>query len=255
MSLVLRGDLGRKLSIEEMDGNFTYLDNKTAAGGGYQVLGSSVIDLTLATQSLTYPIVLVATRDSDPQFAEGDFVEAGDGIVTGSASVHSVVINSSDPLRSSSIYRIELDNVQGVIYNSAGHPLLSCQASGASGDMTTYYDWMGPDQEITLVGDYNVIKSVLLFNASGDISSSGKLAVYTGEKRSGNELLNTADGRDILESFTDSTIFNEITFTGVSKTDAQLRLISNTLYVTVNTPINSGELTLIVYGYSLDSFI
>jgi hypothetical protein len=234
-----------------MDGNFTYLDNKTGSTGGYKVLGSSVIDLTLATQSLTYPIVLVSTRDSDPQFAEGDFVEAGDGIViTGSASVHSVVINSSLPSKSSSIYRIELDNVQGVIYNSAGHPLLSCQASGASGEMTTYYDWMGPDQEITLVGDYNVIKSVLLFNATGDISSSGKLAVYTGEKRSGNELLNTYTGEfpEILQSFTDSTIFNESTLTGNS-------LISNTLYVTVNAPINSGELTLIVYGYSLDSFI
>jgi len=28
MSIILRNQIGRKLTIEEMDGNFTYLDNQ-----------------------------------------------------------------------------------------------------------------------------------------------------------------------------------------------------------------------------------
>jgi len=259
MSLILREGLGRKLTTEELDNNFTYLDNKPSGGssGGYQVLGSLVVDLTLATQSLTYPIVYVVTNDSDPQFAEGDFVEAGDDIiVTGTASIYSIVFDSIyQNSKGASIYRIELTDVQGIIYD----PLLGnknnliCQASGANGEMATYYDSMGPEQEITLVGDYNVVKSVLLFNASGDISESGELVVSTGEKRSGTELLNTfiSGDSDILQSFTNSNVFLEY---NVDSKDAS-NLISNTLYVTVNKPINSGELTLIVYGYSLDSFI
>jgi len=37
MSLILRGDLNRKLTIEEMDGNFTYLDNKVGGGSTIKV--------------------------------------------------------------------------------------------------------------------------------------------------------------------------------------------------------------------------
>jgi len=259
MALILRSDIGRKLTTSELDGNFTYLDNKPSGGssGGYQVLGSLLVDLTLATQSLTYPILYVVTSDSDPQFAEGDFVEAGDGIiVTGTASIYSIVFDSTQNGRDTSIYRIELTDVQGIIYDPLGNKNnLICQASGANGEMATYYDSMGPEQEITLVGDYNVVKSILLFNASGDISESGELVVSTGEKRSGKELLNTFIKGDpdseILQSFTNSNVFLEY---GVDSKDAS-NLISNTLYVTVNKPINSGELTLNVYGYSLDSFI
>jgi hypothetical protein len=45
MSLVLRGNINRRLTIQEMDGNFTYLENLAQLGSGGGVIETTYSEL------------------------------------------------------------------------------------------------------------------------------------------------------------------------------------------------------------------
>jgi hypothetical protein len=53
MGLVLREDIGRRLAIEEMDGNFTYL--QSIAGGGSTITISATQAVYLMNNSQVIP--------------------------------------------------------------------------------------------------------------------------------------------------------------------------------------------------------
>ena len=96
-SLTLRSDKGSKLTTEELDNNFRYLDNKTNGGGGsttggYQLLGTLEVDMNAGTYPLDNPFVFVDMQNSATQFAEGDVINYANNkgmpiLIYGTASI------------------------------------------------------------------------------------------------------------------------------------------------------------------------
>jgi hypothetical protein len=254
MPLILRKDIDRKLTIEELDNNFTYLDSK----GGYQLLGSLQIDINLATQSLTNPIAIGISRIQDPSLQSGDIVNRLVGpkdnrTITGTASVVSVELVSED--NANSTYRVVINDIVGIIYDHNNENEWGCLLSGSGLEVSTYYDNLGPDQEITLSGTNHIIKDIVLCKPTTDLTGSGDLQISTGELRGGISLVNTfnqySKEKENLSLLTSTNSF--------INTDSGLLLttittfISNKLYVTVNVPLGSlSSLTCLVYGYQID---
>ena len=73
MSLILRSQVGRRLTISEMDGNFTYLENLAQSGGGGSVknIGNADDNINLLTTdfnifvSVSTPITINMASPAD----------------------------------------------------------------------------------------------------------------------------------------------------------------------------------------------
>jgi len=257
MSLILRKDIDRKLTIEELDNNFTYLDSK----GGYQLLGSLQIDMNLATQSLTNPIAIGLSDISAPSMQPGDIVNCLDKVaIVGTASVVSVeLVSIGDRFKT---YRVIITDIVGIMYVGGGENIdWFCKPTGVGLSVSTYYDNLGPDQEITLSGTNHIIKDIVLCKPTTDLTGSEDLQISTGELRSGISLVNTFNQDPPQETLSLLTSTNSFI-----NTDGGLlpylpltpltTFISNKLYVTVNVPLGSlASLTCLVYGYQIDSII
>jgi len=262
MSIILRNQIGRKLTIEEMDGNFTYLDSRS---GGYQLLGSAQIDMNLELVPLINPYGIGANHYGDPIFQAGDVINnTTDGGTTfiGTASVVSVQLIESDPLRDAT-YRIVITNIVGVMYDPLYIHNEWIQANSQDPnhppgvEIPTYVDMLGPDQTINLSGMNNIIRDVVICKPTTDLTGSGDLQISTEESRGGFEILNTLEGIEYLSLLTSPNYF----FSCADNKDIKLNLpnffISDKLYVTVGTPLlkgggHSSSLTCLIYGYQID---
>ena len=263
-SLTLREEKGFKLTTQELDDNFRYLDNKTNGGGGsttggYQLLGTLEVDMNRGTYSLTNPYAIVAVDDRFATFSAGDIINSTDGgsTVYGTASVvsASIVIPSDGRFTT---YRLYLTNIEGDMFPNVGKPAYQCQLTGASGDVFDFVSFLGPDQEITLSGTNHIIKDIVLCKATTDMTLAQKLQITTGELRSGDILLDSFIGGDkglidYLSLLTSSNTYLNYDSGIQSKNSYITTFISNTLYVTVNVPLDvPAQLTCLVYGYQID---
>jgi len=259
-SLTLREEKGFKLTTQELDDNFRYLDNKTNGGGGsttggYQLLGTLEVDMNAGTYSLTNPYAIVIVDDRFATFSGGDIINSTDGesTVYGTASVISASIFIPSDGRFTT-YRLYLTNIEGDMFPNVGKPIYQCQLTGASGEVSDFVTFLGPDQEITLSGTNHIIKDIVLCKPSVDLTGSGDLQIYTEELRGGDLLVNTLEGEpDYLSLLTSSNTYLNYDSGILSKNYRTTTFISNTLYVTVNLPLDvPAQLTCLVYGYQID---
>lgn len=252
MSIILRNQIGRKLTIEEMDGNFTYLDSRS---GGYQLLGSAQIDMNLELVPIN-PYGIGANKSGEPIFQAGDVInnttDRGTTFI-GTASVVSVQLISSD--YGPATYKIVITNIVGVMYDPI-HINEWIQANSQDPnhppavDIREYLTLTGsvPDQTINLSGMNNIIRDVVFCKPTTDLTGSGDLQISTEESRGGFEILNTLEGEEYLSLLTSpNSLVNSF------KLNLPNFFISDKLYVTVGTPLgHSGSLTCLIYGYQID---
>ena len=98
MSLILRGQKGSKLTTDELDGNFQYLEGLSGNSGlSIQQICQSQIDLSLTPQEIEGKLLISAGWNLDYPFNEGDtiyhWVNIDKGVwgVTGSAQIEKVI--------------------------------------------------------------------------------------------------------------------------------------------------------------------
>lgn len=89
MSLVLRSNINRRLTVQEMDGNFTYLENLAQTGGaGGGVIGktySELVDLIQTSELVTGAYYLIT--DFKTCYDQPDYDIYGDPITSGNYKV------------------------------------------------------------------------------------------------------------------------------------------------------------------------
>jgi len=129
MGLILRGDKESKLTIEEMDGNLTYLDNKSGGSGytgvliqPYHILTYTNGSLTTVVNNWSYEGVMTVGVSKDG-IKQGYDSKAGFGSMNPEENIRYLYWDSStNTLVSPPANRFSID---GVIYHDASEVTLN----------------------------------------------------------------------------------------------------------------------------------